>query len=655
MRAHTNDLKTNISSYGRIIDTRIYHYLNYNLISENEDTIITEDNIPLISEQIDENNKELLDNSKCYAINIVKNGQLLQSLMKEFDFESEYNLKVGEILNPQLGVLVNNAFEYLDYGNYVIYSKEFNEESQRWNYVCYDKMLYAMILYKPLNITYPCTIRDYINAIANRIGLTFANASDTFTNYNQLIASDLFANQGLTYRDVLDKLSEITASNILINDNDELEIGYPNETNDTINEANLKDVNVRFNEKFGVINKVAIIDSDGGFEYIKENTQSIQQNGATQINITDNILAFNGETDTICQNILDKLNGLYYYICDFKTTGVCYYDYLDLFNVSANGNNYQCLLLNNEINIKDGIDETIYNEKFKESETESNNYKTSIMSNKQVQFKINQQEGKIESKVEKNGIISAINQTAEEVQIDASKISFAGKTIDMQSSDFSLVSDNIKIDKNGYTLRKEGNDEAKFGIERTNFIAYSAEWNDVSHLVQFTSSALLDNIVSLTSQNGLYIDTFFSDYVNGMSVGCENLAAFKSMTDKNYFNEGYANELTVYNSFSNLSDVRYKDKIEELDDYSKFILNLKPKKYILKTSNKESIGFIAQDIEKQLKEYNLPNTIVNKENDIYTLNYIEMIPMLVQTLQKQQEQINILKNKIQKLESECEK
>lgn len=655
MRVHTNDLKTNIGSFGRIIDTRIYRYLNYNLISENEDTIITEDNIPLISEQIDESNKELLDNSKCYAINIDKNGQLLQSLMKEFDFESEYNLKVGEILNPQLGVLVNNAFEYLDYGNYVIYSKEFNEESQRWNYVCYDKMLYAMITYNPLNITYPCTIRDYINAIANRIGLTFANANDTFTNYDQLIASDLFTNQGLTYRDVLDKLSEITASNILINDNDELEIGYPNETNDTINEANLKDVNVRFNEKFGVINKVAIIDSDGGFEYVKENIQSIQQNGATQINITDNILAFNGETDTICQNILDRLNGLYYYICDFKTTGVCYYDYLDLFNVSANGNNYQCLLLNNEINIKDGIDETIYNEKFKESETESNNYKTSIMSNKQVQFKINQQEGKIESKVEKNGIISAINQTAEEVQIDASKISFAGKTIDMQSSDFSLVSDNIKIDKNGYTLRKEGNDEAKFGIERTNFIAYSAEWNNVSHLVQFTSSALLDNIVSLTSQNGLYIDTFFSDYVNGMSVGCENLAAFKSMTDKNYFNEGYANELTVYNSFSNLSDIRFKDKIEELDDYSKFILNLKPKKYILKTSNKESIGFIAQDIEKQLKEYNLLNTIVNKENDIYTLNYIEMIPMLVQTLQKQQEQIDILKNKIQKLESECEK
>lgn len=655
MRVHTNDLKTNIGSFGRIIDTRIYRYLNYNLISENEDTIITEDNIPLISEQIDESNKELLDNSKCYAMNIVKNGQLLQSLMKEFDFESEYNLKVGEILNPQLGVLVNNAFEYLDYGNYVIYSKEFNEESQRWNYVCYDKMLYAMILYKPLSITYPCTIRDYINAIADRVGLVFTNASDEFTNYNQLIASDLFENQGLTYRDVLDKLSEITASNILINDNDELEIGYPNETNDTINELNLKDVNVRFNEKFGVINKVAIVDSDGGFEYVKENTQSIQQNGATQINITDNILAFNGETDTICQNILDKLNGLYYYICDFKTTGVCYYDYLDLFNVSANGNTYKCLLLNNEINIKDGIDETIYNEKFKESETESNNYKTSIMSNKQVQFKINQQEGKIESKVEKDGVISAINQSAEEIQIEANKISFAGKTIDMQSSDFSLVSDNIKIDKNGYTLRKEGNDEAKFGIEHTSFIAYSAEWNDTTHMVTFTSSALLDNIVSLTSQNGLYIDTFFSDYVNGMSVGCENLAAFKSMVNKNYFTEGYANELTVYSSFSNLSDVRYKDKIEELDDYSKFILNLKPKKYILKTSNKESIGFIAQDIEKQLKEYNLLNTIVNKENDIYTLNYIEMIPMLVQTLQKQQEQINILKNKIQKLESECEK
>lgn len=440
MRTHTNNFKIEIAKYGKQIDTKLYHYFNYNLISESNDTIITENNLSLISEQINTSDKELISKNLLWSMSIVKNGQLLQSLMKEFDFDGKVELKVGEVVNPQLGVLVNNAYEYLDYGKYIIYSKEYIAESEMWHYVCFDKMLYAMLPYKAVNVTYPCTIRNYINAVANRIGLTFADISNTFTNYDQLIYKDVFENQNVTYRDVLDKLSEITASNILINDNDELELGYPNETNDTIDETNLKDVNVTFGEKFGEITKVAIIDTEGNYQYVKGTD-------GTQITIKDNILAFNGDTDTICQNILDNLNGLYYYICDFKTTGVCYYDYLDLFNVSANGNTYKCLLLNNEINITSGIDESIYNDKPKESETETNNYTTSIMTNKQVQFKINRQEGKLESKVEKNGVISAINQSAEEIKIQANKIKLEGYT---------TINDGFKVDL-------EGNMEATSG------------------------------------------------------------------------------------------------------------------------------------------------------------------------------------------------
>lgn len=424
MRTHTNAFKDEIRKFGRQVSGKIYKYNNYNLIAENDNNIITEDNISLISEQINFNDKEAIDDSLIYSMSIIKNGQLLQSLMKEFDFEAKVDLRVGDILNVQLGLLVNGLFEYLDYGKYIIYSKEYAAETQTWRYVCYDKMLFSMITYKPLNLTYPCTIRDYLIAIADRIGLHFANANDTFPNYNQQILQELFQGQDVTYRDILDKLSEITASNILINDDEELELGYPNETNDTIDETYLKDTNVNFSETFGPINKVALVSDN--IQYAAEDSPSIENNGLTQINIIDNIFAFNGDEETIAQNILNQINGLSYSLNDFSTTGICYYDFLDLYSVSVEGNTYKCLLLNDEISIAPGIEEQIFTEKVENSEKEIDNYKTTVMNSKEVSLKINKQEGKIESKVAKNEVISTINQSAEQIQIEANKIDLQG-------------------------------------------------------------------------------------------------------------------------------------------------------------------------------------------------------------------------------------
>ena len=42
----------------------------------------------------------------------------------------------------------------------------------------------------------------------------------------------------------------------------------------------------------------------------------------------------NCNPNVIVDNVFDKLFGLYYYVNDIATTGVCYYDYLDL-NINA--------------------------------------------------------------------------------------------------------------------------------------------------------------------------------------------------------------------------------------------------------------------------------------------------------------------------------
>lgn len=456
MKKVSDGFKTNIKLTGRQLDFKMYLYNNYNLATENGDLLLTEDNINLASEQFKLDDKTEIGSESIYSASINRNGSLFKSLMKELDFEADKDFSIGSMVDFQFGLLVNGEYEYIDYGNYVIYSKEYKLDTETWSYVCYDRMLYYMIKYSKLDITYPITIRDYIENLAHKMTLGFADSETEFTNYNELINEDLFKDKDYTYRDILDKLSEITASNIMLDEQDRLKIGYPSETDTSLDESDLKDINVAFGENFGVINRISITDSDVDVEYYAEDSDSITKNGKTQINIVDNEFTTNGNQTKMAQTILKRLNGFYYSINDFSTIGTCIYDYLDMFNVNAKGNTYKCLVLNDEIDFSQGIKESFYTEKLENSEKESGNYQTSTMSSKTVTFKINQQEGKIESKVEKDGVISAINQSPEEVQINANKISLEGKKIDLTTEDISIESSNFSLTSEGRITTKEG-------------------------------------------------------------------------------------------------------------------------------------------------------------------------------------------------------
>lgn len=668
MRTHTNNFKNEISKLGRVLSFKVYHYLNYDLISESNDTLITEDNIKLISEQINLNDKELIDEELIYSMSIIKNGQLLHSLMKEFDFEARVELRVGDIVNPHFGVYTNADFEYLNYGNFIIYSKEYNVENDTWNYVCYDKMLLSMVQYKPLDLIYPCTISDYMLAICNRIGLEFANAGEQYTNYNQIVYDELFEGQNITYRDVLDKLSEITASNLYINDNDELELGYPNETNDVIDEDDLSDTNINFGEMFGPINKVSIVETDGGYEYSAEDSQSIEVNGLTQLNITDNLFAFNEHSDQIAQNILNKVNGLYYSINDFKTTGLCYYDYLDVFNVNIGENSYKCLLLNNEIKFNQGIEETIFTEPLENSEKESNNFKVSDISNKEVQFKINKQKGEISSKVEKDGVISSINQSAEEVQIDARKISLKGKTIDMTVENIKIQSDNFNVNEQGNCVANSfssnnatitggslnitantGADLIKLKDNRNN-CETKMRGSEVE-IVRGTNSTILSEtgIDIVSNGESSYLET--AGLVFNHSYGASSYTPaqwrLKSSTGETRCDAGS----TPYV----VSDKRFKNNIKNIDRNKSIniIKALNPVEYTLKNQEKVHRGLIAQEVVEVLNKNGIKNQIYDiNENGYYMLGYTELIPDLINCIKYQQEQIENLQDRIEKLEKE---
>lgn len=871
MRTHTNEFKEELKVFGRQIQGKITYYPSYDLVSESNDNILTESDLQIISEQANYNDPIEINEEDIFSISIIKNGDLLQSLMKEFDFESKIELNIGSVVNPQFGLLVNDDYEYLDYGNYIINSKEFNMDTETWSYVCYDKMLFSMVKYRGLsNIEYPITIKQFINKLCDKVGLEFEDSE--FVNQNQLIYEDLYKNRDVTYRDIFDEISKIVAGNLLINDSDKLEVGYVNLTSeaslpkeytqveyiesngtqyidtgfkpnqntkvdiklyslitntyfnvpfgsrvgdtkqffvgmqtnsikywflrygtlthlstygvkygynhivfnknkvyfnnslaytfnqqtfqnpynmylfacnidgvadryfygyiygcqiydndvlirdfipcyrnsdnevgmydlvtdtfytnqgtgsftygeivvDTINEDYLKDTNVRMSEKIGVINSVAILDSDNNLQYIAEDTQSIKENQMTRITITDNLIAMNGETQEIADNILNKLNGLYYYANDLQTTGVCYYDFLDLFNVEARGNIYQCLLLNNEITITQGIEEHIFTERFKELETSANEYTTSVISNKAVQFKINQQEGRIESKVEKDGVISAINQSAEEIQINADKLSLEGKNINLTGDNIKITGENLDIDSKGVITLSDNSAKTALTGE-TQEVAYivtseaTATPTGTNVDLQLTNKVIAGGIISKADVSYEYGGTTTS-YTTGIQTSTfsqpritlygqsDNYDASTSMgsynsldislnagISYNSINNGTTSSPLIITSGGNITCVSLTQtsKEENKKDFEKLtnakdILNqVDIYKYNFKDEEddvKKSIGFVIGD------DFNYSEEITSTNND--GANIYSMVSVLWQVVKEQQEEIKELKEMI---------
>lgn len=230
MKQHTQDFKEEIKNLGRQQDVLIEYTIN------DEKKTLTVENINSVTPNYE--------------------ASLLKSVMKGLDIDSNTNIPVGTQIRFKWGLYVNGAWEYLDYGNYIVYSNEKQEDTNSYLITCYDKMLYAMKDYESLGLSYPTSLSTYLVNLCQKLGYNLATTN--FANMNQQLSRDVFEGIGFTYRDILDDIAEATGSTIYLNINDELVLGQITDTEDTIDEEYLKDVNVNFGEKYRTYKQFSI-------------------------------------------------------------------------------------------------------------------------------------------------------------------------------------------------------------------------------------------------------------------------------------------------------------------------------------------------------------------------------------------------------------
>jgi hypothetical protein len=95
--------------------------------------------------------------------------------------------------------------------------------------------------------------------------------------------------------------------------------------------------------------------------------------------------------------------------------------------------------------------------------------------------------------------------------------------------------------------------------------------------------------------------------------------------------------------FNTTSDKNLKNNIKTIENPLSKVLSIRGVNFEWKDSNKASAGVIAQEVEKVLPE------LVTGQNT-KTVNYNGLIGLLIETVKEQQKQIDILSEKISKLE-----
>lgn len=388
MRTCSNDYKTNIRKPGRQISCVI----------EVTDGLTTYE----------------LNNDNLYSVVYSSNTDILKSVMKELELVTSIEIPTSAILNAKFGVrvdkyiqttdeeyqidkdyytYVNNEyillipgtdyevgdsiigtiyefqkFEYINMGTYLVKSSEKQEETNNYKVLCYDYLLKSMVEYKTLqNGTFPMTIKQYLSNLCTDLGLTYTNELVTFGNETKILDSDIYANLGYTYRDILDEISQVAGGNIIMDHNNYVKVKYPTATGIIIDEDDLHNTNITFKNQYGPVNTI-VLSRSGESDNIYY-PDPLPQN-PIEVKILDNQIMNGNDRDLYMPDIYSKLNGLTYYLNDFDTIGITYLESLDLYGVRIGETTYQCLMLNNQISITGGLKESIYTNEPEESVTD---------------------------------------------------------------------------------------------------------------------------------------------------------------------------------------------------------------------------------------------------------------------------------------------
>jgi prepilin-type N-terminal cleavage/methylation domain-containing protein len=135
----------------------------------------------------------------------------------------------------------------------------------------------------------------------------------------------------------------------------------------------------------------------------------------------------------------------------------------------------------------------------------------------------------------------------------------------------------------------------------------------------------------------IHYDTGFVDINNNVGIGGPASSTYKL----NVAGDSNSSGSSSATSFLYTSDRRLKEDIIPIEDSLDKLSKLRPVKFRWKKNHKDDYGFIAQEVEQVI-----PEITSTDSQQIKHVDYAKIIPFLVDQIQKQQKEIEILKEKL---------
>ena len=316
--------------------------------------------------------------------------------------------------------LADDSVEYISLGNFIVKKPNTSSNGLETIYEANDYMLKFQQPYVT-ELTYPKTALQIVQEICTNLSVTLGN--DDFFNYDLSIPQPPDT-VGLSYRDVLKWVAELSLTFCKIGNDNKLYFKSPEITGETIDGNSYYDL--KLEQLYGPINKITLESTKDGTIVEEKDDESITLNGATSLDFIDNGL-LEQIRDTAIVGMLAQINGTSYYPFNMKWTNWLYLETGDSITVDDIADvSYNTIIMDEQQSFNGALSGIIKNEA--PTQVNSDYYGSTQLS------QINAR------KVGSGEIISKINQTPEEITIQASKISLEGYT---------TINNNFTIDSSG--------------------------------------------------------------------------------------------------------------------------------------------------------------------------------------------------------------
>ena len=358
--------------------------------------------------ELDEDNK-ITSADDLISFKLSCDTSMCKTAMRKLEgkYLGEHNL-LGQWVHVGFGVkLPNGTFEYLDYGSFLVTEITTVKDTGVTTIVGYDKMINSMTQYSKLDVEYPISLYEYTDLLCNKCGLILGN--ETFTHAEWSITQELWENiNGITYRDILVQIAQVTASTCIISNDDKVYFKPIYNTEETLTYDNMK--KLKLEPMYGEINSVVLSRTPQEDNIYMRDDESIQINGLTEYKIENNEI-IDKDRDNAMIPIYNALHGISYYPFETTTEGLGWYEIADNFDIiNDTGDVFNTSLFNFSITIDGGIKEILKTVADTKTQTQYQ-YATTIGKRvKNTEIVVNKQEQYINQLVtdmyEEDGIIN---------------------------------------------------------------------------------------------------------------------------------------------------------------------------------------------------------------------------------------------------------